>query len=239
MADDLDPFMMMQHPTAERPLLGLTVLVVEDSRFACEALRLLCLRSGARIRRAASLTAARRHLKVYRPSAVIIDLGLPDGSGADLINELANAHPRAQGIIGMSGDPDGEAAALKAGADRFLDKPIGSLAEFQSLILSVMPEDAQPVGLRQLSDDIVHPDPLALMDDLAHVADILTAGSDDNTLDYVAQFLAGVARSAGDEPLEKAASSLATRRMTGTPYQSDVARIAGLVQDRLGARQAI
>jgi len=56
-------------PTATRPLLGLTILVVEDSRFACDAMRLLCLRSGARIRRADCLRSARRHLQVYRPSA--------------------------------------------------------------------------------------------------------------------------------------------------------------------------
>ena len=114
--DDLDQFAPIQTPTARRPLLGLTILVVEDSRYACETMRLMCLRSGARIRRADCLRSARRHLQVYRPSVVIVDMGLPDGSGAELIAELAQATPRVGVLLGLSGDPETEVAAMAAGA---------------------------------------------------------------------------------------------------------------------------
>ena len=108
-------------------MTGLTVLVVEDSRFASEAMRLLCLRSGARIRRADCLRSAHRHLQTYRPAVVIVDLGLPDGSGADLIAELVAQPGRSTVVLGTSGDAAGEAVARAAGADGFLAKPVESL----------------------------------------------------------------------------------------------------------------
>ena len=97
------------------PLQGLTILVVEDSRFACEALRLIAQRAGARLRRAETLETARAHLRTYRPDVAIVDLGLPDGRGEALIRELVLARPRTAAIIGMSGLPSGRPSALAAG----------------------------------------------------------------------------------------------------------------------------
>jgi len=238
--DTKDPFAPnLPAPTANRPLLGLTVLVIEDSRFACEAMRLLCLRSGARIRRADSLRSARRHLQVYRPTVAIIDLGLPDGNGLDLIQDLVSNARRPQVILGTSGDPYSQDAALKAGADGFLAKPVTSLAIFQETILANLPSDRQPNGPRALTDEIIYPDRIAYQDDMAHVADVLEESSDGRTLDYIAQFLGGVARSAKDQGLLKATEALAAKRDAGEATSSETAHIVGLIQDRLNDRIAI
>lgn len=215
-----------------RPLTGLTVLVVEDSRFASEAVRLLCLRSGARIRRADCLRSAARHLKTYRPAVVIVDLGLPDGDGADLIRQIATCEPRVPVVLGISGDPDMRDNAMQAGADGFLAKPVESLAVFQQAILSALPQ-AVPAGPRILPDDMIQPDASGLRDDLAHVAEILSSAQDTAAIDYIARFLAGVARSAHDDDLEQAATALARDHQAGHAVATDLARISGLVQDRL------
>jgi DNA-binding NarL/FixJ family response regulator len=238
--DDYDPFSTARPvPTATRPLLGLTVLVIEDSRFACEAMRLLCLRSGARIRRADCLRSARRHLRTYFPSVIIIDIGLPDGSGRDLISELSGADPRVGVILATSGDPETESAALAAGADGFLPKPITSLAEFQQAILSRLPAERQPSGPRILNDEKVEPDRIALQDDIAHIASVLQDPTDGQTLDYVAQFLGGVARSAQDHGLETAARTLAQRRASGDPTGPAARALSNLLEQRLLEKMAI
>jgi len=238
--DDSDPFAAPhRYPTPSRPLLGLTILVVEDSRYASEAMRLLCLRSGARIRRADCLKSAYRHLQVYRPAVIIIDLGLPDGSGMSLISDLAEAQPRVSVILGTSGDDNARQAALEAGADGFLSKPVTSLAVFQETILTHLPTGECPPGPRLCTDEKVTPDLLAFQDDMAHVVDVLNESDDDRVLDYLAQFLSGVARSAGDAPLARAANDLAELRARGGPVGSQTARIAGMVQDRLQQRKAI
>ena len=235
--DDLERYRPL--PTSNRPLMGLTVLVVEDSRFACEALRLLCLHSGARIRRADCLRSARRHLQVYRPSVVIADLGLPDGSGCELIADLASAPGRVAVILGLSGDDGAEGAAMTAGADGFIAKPITSLATFQEAVLRHLPPERQPFGPRVVPHEEIVPDRIAFQDDMAHLSLVLKEGPEEASLDYITQFLSGVARSASDGDLVEAADALADARRTGRAIRADLARVTGLVEDRLSRRIAM
>lgn len=224
MSDDLN--LLPGKPTLERPLIGLTVLVVEDSRFAAEALRLLCLRSGARIRRADCLRSARKHLAVYRPSVAIVDLGLPDGRGEALIGELTGA-PNPPLVLGSSGDTGAEARAMAAGADGFLPKPIASLAAFQQAILSRLRDPSRPSVCAVTPADSITPDQVALRDDLLHAAEILSEGRDAKTLDYAAQFLHGLALAANDSALGDAAMGLSNGK-----YAS-IGRLNQMVQSRI------
>ena len=226
--DSNDPFAANYlAPTATRPLLGLTVLVVEDSRYACEAMRLLCLRSGARIRRADCIRSARRHLQVYRPSVVVVDLGLPDGNGADLIAELAAAETEKSAVLATSGDDSLEAEAMAAGAQGFLSKPITSLAAFQQMVLAALPADRQPPGLRAMVDEQISPDELAYHDDMNYAAELLENLHSDKALDYIAHFLQGVARSVADVGLEQAAIALAGKGQQGRQPHLRLHRLPG------------
>ncbi|WP_323007584.1 response regulator [Pseudorhodobacter sp.] len=184
------------------PLSGVTVLAVEDSRFASEALRLLCQRSGARLRRAETLAAARHHLAVYRPDVVLVDLGLPDGNGVDLIRELAKNGAGASVVLAISGDPDGWSAAMRAGAAGFLEKPVDSLARFQQVILGHL--TGQPPGAVAVGAQRIQPDRQALRDDLIHAANLIETACD-GPQQYIVDFVRGVARSAHDPALEGAA----------------------------------
>ena len=233
--DKLDDLLAAQQPTARRPLLGVTILVVEDSRVAYEAFRLMATKSGARIRRADSITNARRHLAIYRPSVVIVDVGLPDGSGLDLIQNLSLGSPKLDVILGISGDPDQEDAVLKAGADHFLAKPIANLADFQSAILDHLPRDRQPPAPRAVSEEMGAPDRIAFHDALNHAAQVLGNSRSTETLDYITQFLTGVAASVDDTELQRVVSQLKHLRNQGAPTDIGIAKLTALVQSRLAA----
>jgi len=177
-----------------------TLLLVEDSRQAAEAVRLLARRLGLRLRRAEHLAAARHHLRVYRPDVALIDLGLPDGSGLDLIAELARMQPPLRRIVAISADPGAEEAALAAGACAFVAKPLRLPADLPALLgpeAPTIPASALPgpeAGRNAGAD------PMALRDDLVHARTVLQHRGHDG-LEYAASFVLGVARCADDPAL--------------------------------------
>ncbi len=233
MPETLEDLVMLQPPTAERPLLGTIVLVVEDSRHACEGVRLICQRSGARIRRAESLASAERHLRTYRPRVAVIDLGLPDGSGLDLISNLAGVEPRIEAIIATSGDETLRDAAISAGADVFMPKPLSSISQFQQAVLNLLPADMRPAHVTRPGSDRVDADPIALRDDLSLVADLLRTEPDGETLDYVAGFLSGLAKNAGDRNLAEIEDYVRAFRAG----KADALSLAGIAE-RIATRAA-
>ncbi len=212
------------------PLQGVTVLAVEDSRFACEALRLMCQRAGARLRRAESLSVARAHLRVYRPDVVIIDLGLPDGRGEALIADLARSPQRPIAVLGTSGNPMGRACALDAGADGFIDKPYASVLAFCAELQTHLHLPCGGAVPTEMPAAALSPDPMALHDDLALAARALAGEPDAATRRYVARFLSGIAAHAKDPGLAEAATLA-----DGATADHGFRRLRDLIADRLAA----
>ncbi|MGI3168644.1 response regulator [Pseudooceanicola sp. C21-150M6] len=237
--DDQDYLIRERVATAQQPLLGMTILLVEDSVYASEAMRMLCLRSGARIRRADCLRSARRHLQVYRPSAAIVDLGLPDGSGIELITEMAAVRPRVPVILAISGDEAGGGQAVAAGADEFLEKPVRTLGVFQNALLKHLPEEHQPLGPRSIDPEEIRPDALSYRDDLTLMSEILGPGMTAQDLTYAARFLYGIAKSAGDDRLRDAADKVLSDMRGAGDCLARAAVLKGLIADRMASAAPI
>jgi len=113
-----------------------TVMVVEDDpAFLARFCRIVAQSSELSLLAAAGdLASARRALKLQVPDVLMTDLGLPDGSGIDLIRETAAAHPTTDiMVITVFGDEQHVIASIEAGATGYVLKD--SLPEeFVSLI---------------------------------------------------------------------------------------------------------
>lgn len=179
---------------------GGTLLLIEDSRQTCDAIRLMFQGAGGRMRRADSLKGARRHLSLYTPDAVLVDLGLPDGSGLDLIADLVRRRPRVPLIIAISGQPELEAQALSAGADAFAAKPFDSVAQFRNLLAPVFFPLRAASGWPETPPRTT----IALRDDLFLALDLLCGRAQEDRRGYALQFTATLARSLGDLALAEA-----------------------------------
>ncbi|SCG44747.1 response regulator [Micromonospora inositola] len=130
------------------------ILVVDDEPQILRALRINLRARGYDVQLADTGTAALKAAAAHPPDLVVLDMGLPDLDGVDVIRGLRGW--TAVPIIVLSGRAGSEdkVAALDAGADDYVTKPFGVdelLARIRAVTrrLTVAPADAAaPSALR-------------------------------------------------------------------------------------------
>jgi CheY-like chemotaxis protein len=101
------------------------VLLVEDSPAAATIAKYALAAGGVRVEHCATLGAALARLadpERPRPSAVVLDLTLPDSSGVETFDRLAAAGPPPVVVLSGDDDPSQALALIERGAQDYLVK---------------------------------------------------------------------------------------------------------------------
>ncbi len=105
---------------------GPTLLIVEDEEPARHALAEYLQRRGYEVYQAASAHEAMRQWDAHRADLVLLDLGLPDLDGVDVIRRIRREATTPIVILSARGDERDKIAGLEAGADDYLTKPFAT-----------------------------------------------------------------------------------------------------------------
>jgi len=114
------------------------ILVIEDEATLCETIVAYLEEEGYRCEKAGTVELGSEKVNLYEYDCMLVDIGLPDGSGLSLIKELKKRHPET-GIIIISAknSMDDKISGLDFGADDYLTKPF-YLPELNSRIKSLL-----------------------------------------------------------------------------------------------------
>ena len=118
------------------------VLVIDDEAQIRRLLRLTLEDADYAVREAATGQAGLDEVARRNPDAIILDLGLPDLPGAEVLQRLREWNPVPVLILSVFGQEGSKIAGLDAGADDYLTKPFGSgelLARLRALLRRVKP----------------------------------------------------------------------------------------------------
>lgn len=101
------------------------ILIVEDEPVLQKNIAISLRREGYEVMEASSGADAWRILDVSSIDFLILDVGLPDYNGLELLKEVREVHPRLSTIVMTARDaPEVQDRAIEWGAAAFLAKPI-------------------------------------------------------------------------------------------------------------------
>lgn len=130
-------------PEAEAAGAGPLVLVVEDEPQVRRFLRASLGAHGYRLVEAEDGAAGVRLAAQYVPDVVLLDLGLPDLDGVEVIRRLRTWSRVPILVLSARGEERRKVEALDAGADDYLTKPFG-FAELLARIRVALRHAARP-----------------------------------------------------------------------------------------------
>ena len=102
------------------------ILIVEDEPPIRRLLRATLGANDYRVLEAGTGAEAVGALRHHRPDLVLLDLGLPDIDGLQLIADIRKLGPVPIVVLSSRGDEAAKVAALDAGADDYVTKPFGA-----------------------------------------------------------------------------------------------------------------
>jgi two-component system, OmpR family, KDP operon response regulator KdpE len=129
----------MRHPQRSRAevLAVPIVLIVEDDQGIQDVLRFLAEANGMRVVAANTCDLAIREAESHRPDLAIVDLGLPDRDGIQLIQTLRTWSRVPIIVLSARTLESQRRAAFDAGADDYVAKPFSApelLARMHALL---------------------------------------------------------------------------------------------------------
>ncbi len=127
------------------------ILIVDDEVQLRRLLKLTLDEAGYEVREAESGRTALGEIALRQPDAVILDLGLPDIRGADVLRALRPLCGAPVLILSVFTQEGSKIEALDAGADDYLTKPFAGgelLARLRALLRRARPETAPEIAYR-------------------------------------------------------------------------------------------
>jgi two-component system KDP operon response regulator KdpE len=119
--------------TAPKP----KVLLIEDEKTIRRFVRVAVEEEGCAVVEAETMAGGLIEAGVQKPDLLILDLGLPDGNGIDLIRDLRGWSEVPVLILSARSQENDKIDALDAGADDYLTKPF-SVGELRARVRALL-----------------------------------------------------------------------------------------------------
>jgi len=101
------------------------ILVIDDEAAIRRFLRISLIAEGHQVSEAVGVTEGMAQYRHLNPDLVILDLGLPDGDGIQILHAIREHHANPVLVLSARDSEQEKVRLLDAGANDYMSKPFG------------------------------------------------------------------------------------------------------------------